>query len=241
MPYMYELPAFDIYFLPNGQIIQMDISLWAYQGENEKEQIVSQFNFESNAEMGITDTDTPIRFEVIPIEKWQNKPLLKPSYGNDVFDYAQFPAFMRWATEFDFESILKDYVYEQPVFYELIAGAQIQRALIEGGEMNGKYLDLSSGEPVEISYEDLPYSPPEIFPFSPAMEVDDYRKDLEYYVILPHYHAEEKTGYNPLFVCTPDFDCENDFSFYSSEAKALKYENYVINNFIIIFPYGTGK
>lgn len=247
MPFMYELPAVDIFFTPNGEMMNFNMSLRALTGENENEFIISRYKVGNNTE---TETDkfqtmpqvfsenvsTKTGFDVQLSEK--NQPFLKRPF-EDTFVFEKFPAFMEWANSFDFEKVIQEYSVGEPVRYEFLAGVTIEREVIENENVNCIFLDCSSGMPVQVKYEDLPYSDTAIYPFEPTHDVNDSSQYLEYYVILPYYPADEVTGFPPRYVYTSPENAENRDAYSSnSNANVIGNEKYNLNNIIILFPNG---
>ena len=228
MPFMYDLPAVDIFFTPSGEIISFNMSLRALTGENENEFIISQYKVGNNTD--ITGLDVQLHEKGNRFLKW---------VFNDTFAFEKFPDFMKWTNSFDFEKVIQEYSVGEPVRYEFLAGVNIQREMIDNENVNCIFLDCSSGTPVQVQYEDLPYSEQGIGSFEPTHDVNDSGQYLEYYVILPYYLADEMAGFPPLYAYVPPENAENKEAYYANpNAYVMGEEKYSLNNIIILFPNG---
>ncbi|MCH5195274.1 MAG: hypothetical protein J1F28_01085 [Oscillospiraceae bacterium] len=197
MPFMYDLPAVDIFFMPSGEIISFDMALRTLTGENDNEFIISQYKIKNDTDM--------TGFDIQLSEK--DKPFLKSSF-EDIFAFDKFPAFIEWADGFDFEKVIQEYSVGEPAHYEFLAGVNIQREIIDNENVNCIFLDCSSETPVQVQYEDLPYSNPDILPFEPTYNEHDRSQYLDYYIILPYYSINadvtEYNGYNRIIILFPN-------------------------------------
>ena len=197
MPFMYDLPAVDIFFMPSGEIISFDMTLRTLTDENDYEFIISQYKIKNDTDM--------TGFDIQLSEK--DKTFLKSSF-EDIFAFDKFPAFIEWADGFDFEKVIQEYSVGEPAHYEFLAGTTIEREIIDSENVDCVFLDCSSGTPVQVEYEDLPYSNPNIYPFEPTYNEHDRSQYLDYYIILPYYSTNadviEYNGYNRIIILFPN-------------------------------------
>ncbi len=231
IPFMYDLPAVYIQFQPSGVITKWEMSLRALTDENENEYIVSRYTVKGNtggeAEIdecpdGLShnpetgawilsdesgESDAPIVGLNVQTGI-KNQRYAKTGF-QDTFLFDEFPELMTWMSETDFKDLINTCVPGDTnmCWYEFIAGAELPRNVLDDPETTCTFWDCSSGTPVQVKLEDLPYSDPEIYYFEPAYDYDGpNHKQLRYYMLIPYYSDDKGQNDTPnnIAILLPD-------------------------------------
>lgn len=185
MPFMYEKPAIDMIFKPDGEIMQFDLMIRALEQTNDNDYIIGTFRVRNNLhtdsqymqslpEVFSAGSSTMTGLDVYSQESGSNFAI---SYFKDTFDFDRIPKFMKWLTEFDLKSVINQYVTGEPVRFQFLSDS-IKSSILYDPNVHVTYLDCSKDQILEVERPSLSDDPAPQYAVFP---------NKYYYVIVPYY------------------------------------------------------
>lgn len=242
MPFT-STPGVEIFFSRDGRISQAFFYLQGVTKASVSEWITTHYVLQSDPEAGTAESDFDVR------TYHENLHLIKGGSQREEDQLKYFNNFMRWADSFDFESLLKD--QPEPAVYELLAGQQLPYELLSDETVTRTLLDVSSGIPVKITKDDIPFVGSDFLseydnkwfdPYynAPYNENSELR-EIIYYVILAYYPAENTDGWTPEQVLwdAGSYLSEDEPGWNQHYKDVLGTGEYRVNNILILFPDGV--
>lgn len=206
---MYDKSPIDIFFLPNGEVIQFDAHLYALEKVIGGDYVLSEY------QVGMNNSSSTERFNIQCIRS--NLHFAREYFDFNLDDLNNFTA---WAGNADFQNLLSKYVPGTPIGYRLVLGP-ILSEIYDHPEVSCLTLDLSAETPREVNTDFL-HRVPEGYYL-------DFDIDAKYCALLPYYSAESMTGCQVPLSNLPDE---------LPDYAAPDGNQYVLNNILLLFPAG---
>ena len=186
----YSANSFDMLFAPNGDIMEVDLSLWALRDETDG--TLNNFRVRNHDTMNIMNgwnafSASSSVMDYLNVYCQGSATFGKYSYIKHDFD--SFSSYMNWMNDFDLEGILKQYAVGEPVRYELIC--TLYRGKPYQDDLHYIYLDGSSSDISEID---------------PSAIYDDSEYDKRIHFTITPYYLQDGTieGKDITFGQEPD-------------------------------------
>lgn len=171
LPCMYDTNPIDIFFLPDGKVVQLNACLWTFDTTVGGDYVMSEHQVcvDSAAHFGIQCTKE------------------KQHFSRELFDFDfdGLKNFTAWIDGADLQTLLNDYVPGTPAGYRLVLG-NIPAEIVDCPEVSWQALDLSAETPRKVNTNCLHRASDSYYL--------EFGIDAQYCALLPYYSAEDAPG-----------------------------------------------